>query len=121
MEYLIFGNLFYYNLFLNKHVKINKRNIEGITKFVQYLFDSFLKPWLAKSCIRTKPNTFLAHQTWLIIRVSTCGFLDYCKAVLNHPTTNDDIFICILHSNSSSLESLFGQISIQNHHKLTIS
>jgi len=102
---------------------ISKDNIEATKIFVTGIFESFFKPWhmITEECkernIPKWRSRFLAHQTFLNIKISLFGFLGYCEkmvTLLNPERSPMFQTINVLHSNTSIIEALFSFISMQS-------
>lgn len=117
MLFLSFVNDLFINLFLEKHVSINRRNFEAISTFIGSRMRYF-SDWRISNFEQCEPGqiispkSFLSVQTWRALRFTISSFLHYSKALLEENPTI--IYVPMLHTNTSTLESLFASIRSLN-------
>ena len=121
-EFLCVVNDIFNSIFLNIDERIDKENVKHVQSFLDYRMNYFHE-WQNRQLIikeneknipkesKTWQSTFLSHQTYFNLRLLVSGFMAYAKYKIEQ---SDEIYIPMLHSNQSFLESYFSHIRAIN-------
>lgn len=87
---------------MNRELHICNENVDGFEEFLKKRLDYFAK-WKS-AMVGNGNNNFIAPETWINLRMTVCGFIEYARQVV---TKFPHIYVPMLHSNTSVLEAMF--------------
>ena len=119
LEFAITVHRMYIQRFMNKSWKLFRGNIEAEEEQLQDCLQYFERWRLGTAEYRSNDESitrklrerfFLSTQTYRNMKFAVCGFFQYSRVLLNHPSAQKVGFVPSGHSNTSALESRFSMV-----------
>ena len=114
LQFRVYSSALYIQLFLNKDVQLNRKNIKRIRKRIEYILKWFTE-WFNQRDIRKQDlnqeirtnweKSVMSIITFQVMHLGEFGFLGYAEYILDN--CPDVYYVPVLHSNTSSLEAHF--------------